>query len=152
ARAWHASRHVGAALVAVMFLFPFFWMVSNALRSDREVFAIPPRLLPESVQWRNFVDAWHYLPFSQFFLNSAFVAGTTTAIVLCVSSLSAYAFARLRFPGRSGLFILYLATLMVPQAVIAIPLFLLMGALGWIDTYQGLIVPVAFSSFGTFLL
>ena len=69
-----------------------------------------------------------------------------------VSSLSGYAFARLKFPGRGGLFVVYLATLMVPQAVIVIPLFLMMGAFDWVDTYQGLIVPVAFSSFGTFLL
>jgi multiple sugar transport system permease protein len=69
-----------------------------------------------------------------------------------VSSLSGYAFARLKFPGRGGLFVVYLATLMVPQTVIVIPLFLMMGAFDWIDTYRGLIVPVAFSSFGTFLL
>ena len=147
-----AARHGGIALAAAAFLFPFFWMVSNALRPDREVFAIPPRLLPSVVQWHNFVEAWQYLPFGRFFLNSAFVAASISAIVVCVSSLSAYAFARLKFPGRGGLFILYLATLMVPQAVIVIPLFLMMGAFGWIDTYQGLIVPVAFNSFGTFLL
>jgi multiple sugar transport system permease protein len=152
ARAASAMRHLGIAIVAMVFLFPFFWMVSNALRLDREVFAMPPRLLPSSVQWFNFVAAWRYLPFGRFFLNSAFVAGTVTAIVLVVSSLAGYAFARLKFPGRAGLFVVYLATLMVPQAVIVIPLFLMMGAFGWIDTYQGLIVPVAFSSFGTFLL
>ena len=113
---------------------------------------MPPHLLPSSIQWYNFVAAWRYLPFGRFFLNSAFVAASVTAIVLVVSSLSGYAFARLTFPGRSGLFILYLATLMVPQAVIVIPLFLMMSSLGWVDTYQGLIVPVAFSSFGSFLL
>jgi multiple sugar transport system permease protein len=152
ARIASAVRHLGIAITATVFLFPFFWMVSNALRLDREVFAMPPHLLPGSVQWFNFVAAWRYLPFGRFFLNSAFVAGTVTAIVLVVSSLAGYAFARLKFPGRGGLFVVYLATLMVPQAVIVIPLFLMMGAFGWIDTYQGLIVPVAFSSFGTFLL
>lgn len=152
AAAWSALRHGGIVLAAAAFLFPFFWMVSNALRPDREVFAAPPRLLPSAVQWHNFLEAWEYLPFGRFFLNSAFVAGAVTAIVLCVSSLSVYAFARLQFRGRGGMFVLYLATLMVPQAVIVIPLFLMMGAFGWIDTYQGLIVPVAFSSFGTFLL
>ena len=113
---------------------------------------MPPRLLPSVIQWFNFVAAWRYLPFGRFFLNSAFVAASVTVIVLVVSSLSGYAFARLKFPGRGGLFIVYLATLMVPQAVIVIPLFLMMGAFDWVDTYQGLIVPVAFSSFGTFLL
>jgi multiple sugar transport system permease protein len=146
------ARHLGIALTAAVFLFPFFWMLSNALRPDREVFAMPPRLLPSAIQWYNFVAAWRYLPFGRFFLNSAFVAASVTAIVLVVSSLSGYAFARLKFPGRGGLFVVYLATLMVPQAVIVIPLFLMMGAFDWVDTYQGLIVPVAFSSFGTFLL
>ena len=152
ARIASVARHLGIALTAAVFLFPFFWMLSNALRPDREVFAMPPRLLPSAIQWYNFVAAWRYLPFGRFFLNSAFVAASVTVIVLVVSSLSGYAFARLKFPGRGGLFIVYLATLMVPQAVIVIPLFLMMGAFDWVDTYQGLIVPVAFSSFGTFLL
>jgi multiple sugar transport system permease protein len=152
ARIAGVARHLGIALTAAVFLFPFFWMLSNALRPDREVFAMPPRLLPSAIQWYNFVAAWRYLPFGRFFLNSAFVAASVTVIVLVVSSLSGYAFARLKFPGRGGLFIVYLATLMVPQAVIVIPLFLMMGAFDWVDTYQGLIVPVAFSSFGTFLL
>ena len=152
ARIASVARHLGIALTAAVFLFPFFWMLSNALRPDREVFAMPPRLLPSAIQWYNFVAAWRYLPFGRFFLNSAFVAASVTVIVLVVSSLSGYAFARLKFPGRGGLFIVYLATLMVPQAVIVIPLFLMMGVFDWVDTYQGLIVPVAFSSFGTFLL
>ena len=147
-----ALRHGGLAVVALVFLFPFFWMVSNALRTDAEIFTIPPQLLPAHAQWGNFVQAWSYLPFGRFFLNSAFVAAAITGIVLVVSSLAAYAFARLRFVGRGGLFVLYLATLMVPQAVIVIPLFLMMSELGWIDSYLALIVPMAFSSFGTFLL
>jgi multiple sugar transport system permease protein len=142
----------GIIVASVFFLFPFFWMVSNALRSDAEVFAIPPRLFPARVLWHNFVEAWLYLPFGQFCTNSAFVAGSITVIVLVVSSLAGYAFARLKFTGSGSLFVIYLATLMVPQAVIVIPLFLMMSALGWIDTYQALIVPMAFSSFGTFLL
>ena len=85
-------------------------------------------------------------------MNSAFVAGSITLITLIVSSLAGYAFARLQFPGRGGLFLVYLATLMVPQAVIVIPLFLMMSAFGWVNTYQGLILPMAFSSFGTFML
>jgi multiple sugar transport system permease protein len=145
-------RSVGMAALAAVFLFPFFWMISTALRADREVFAVPPLLLPSRIQWHNFIEAWQYLPFGTFFLNSAYVAGAITAIVLVVSSLAGYAFARLRFRGRSALFLVYLATLMVPQAVIVIPLFLMMGAFGWIDSYKALIIPMAFSSFGTFLL
>jgi multiple sugar transport system permease protein len=151
-RWWSHLRLGGIVVVALVFVFPFFWMLSMALRLDREVFASPPQFLPAIIRWSNFIQAWEYLPFGRFFLNSAFVAGSITAIVLVVSCMAGYAFARLRFPGRNALFLVYLATLMVPQAVIVIPLFLMMSAIGWIDSYQALIIPMAFSSFGTFLM
>lgn len=140
------------ALVALAFLFPFFWMLTNAIRPNGEVLAVPPRLLPSDWQWGNFLDAWVYLPFGRFFLNSAMVSCAVTVIVLTVSSLAAYAFARLRFVGRDTLFLTYLSTLMIPQAVLVIPLFLLISKLDWVNTFQALILPVAFSSFGTFML
>ncbi|MGK9168870.1 carbohydrate ABC transporter permease [Inquilinus limosus] len=140
------------ALVALAFLFPFFWMLTNAIRPNGEVLAVPPRLLPSDWQWGNFLDAWVYLPFGRFFLNSALVSAAVTVIVLTVSSLAAYAFARLRFVGRDTLFLTYLSTLMIPQAVLVIPLFLLISRLDWVNTFQALILPVAFGSFGTFML
>jgi len=140
------------ALVALAFLFPFFWMLTNAIRPNGEVLAVPPRLLPSEWQWGNFLDAWVYLPFGRFFLNSALVSCAVTVIVLTVSSLAAYAFARLRFVGRDTLFLTYLSTLMIPQVVLVIPLFLLISRLDWVNTFQALILPVAFSSFGTFML
>jgi len=79
---WNNVRQAGILLVAIVFLFPFFWMVSNALRLDREVFVVPPQLLPETTHWFNFVEAWRYLPFGTFFFNSAFVSGSITAITL----------------------------------------------------------------------
>jgi multiple sugar transport system permease protein len=140
------------ALVALAFLFPFFWMLTNAIRPNGEVLAVPPRLLPSEWQWGNFLDAWVYLPFGRFFLNSAMVSAAVTVIVLIVSSLAAYAFARLRFVGRDTLFLTYLSTLMIPQVVLVIPLFLLISRLDWVNTFQALILPVAFGSFGTFML
>lgn len=148
----HVVLHVGIVLVTIAFLFPFFWMVTNAIRPNAEVLAVPPQLLPSDWQWANFVYAWLYLPFGRFFLNSLAVAGGITLITLTVSSLAGYAFARLRFPFSDSLFLVYLSTLMVPQAVIVIPLFLMMSWVGWMNTYQGLILPMAFSSFGTFML
>ena len=144
--------HVGLIAIGLLFLFPFFWMVSNALRRNDEVLAVPPRLFPSVVQWQNLVDAWVHLPFGRFFLNSTIVAGGVTLIVLVVSSFAAYAFARLRFPGRDGILLAYLGTLMVPQAMLVIPLFLMMSKIGWVNTYQAMILPMAFSSFGAFLL
>lgn len=140
------------SVVALFFLFPFFWMISNALRTNDEVLAFPPRLLPSVAHWGNFVEAWAHLPFGQFFINSLVVAISVTIIVVIVSCLAGYAFARLNFWGRDHLFLAYLGTLMIPQAMLVIPLFLLISKLGWINTYQGLILPMAFSSFGAFLL
>jgi len=147
-----AILHLAISFAALAFLFPFFWMVSNAIRSNGEVLAVPPRLLPSEYQWGNFAEAWLHRPFGAFFLNSAIVAGSITAITLVVSTLSGYAFARMRFRGRDGLFLIFLSTLMVPQSVLVVPLFLMMSRLGWVNTFQGLILPVAFGSFGTFLM
>ncbi|EJC83531.1 ABC-type sugar transport system, permease component [Rhizobium leguminosarum bv. trifolii WSM2297] len=146
------ASYAGLSLIALLFLFPFFWMVSNAVRSNAEVMAVPVRIFPEEYEWGTFVDAFVSLPFGTFLFNSLVVACGVTAIVIVVSCLSAYAFARLRFPGREGLLLTYLSTLMIPQVMLVIPLFLVVSKLGWINTYHGMILPVAFSSFGTFLL
>jgi multiple sugar transport system permease protein len=151
-RALHSANYAGLLAVALLFLFPFFWMVSNAIRTNDEVLAVPPRLLPSAYHWENFVEAWTHLPFGQFFLNSLIVAISVTIIVVIVSCLAGYAFARLNFWGRDKLFLAYLGTLMIPQAMLVIPLFLLISRLGWVNTYQALILPMAFSSFGAFLL
>jgi multiple sugar transport system permease protein len=151
-RLLHSLNYLGLASVAALFLFPFFWMISNAIRTNDEVLAVPPRLLPTEYHWENFIEAWAHLPFGQFFLNSLIVAVSVTIIVVVVSCLAAYAFARLTYWGRDQLFLAYLGTLMIPQAMLVIPLFLLISKVGWINTYQGLILPMAFSSFGAFLL
>lgn len=93
-----------------------------------------------------------FFPFGRFYLNSLFVATTITIAQLFTCSLGAYAYARLRFPGRDVLFLLYLATMMVPFEVTLIPLFIVVRQFGWINTYQGLTIPFFFSAFGTFLL
>jgi len=149
---WDILNHGGLILVALVFLFPLFWMVSNAIRPNREVLAVPPRLLPSHAEWGNFIETWFHLPFGQFFLNSFIVAGGVTSITLIVSCLAGYAFARLEFFGRQTLFLTYVATLMIPQAMLVIPLFLLVSKIGWINSYHGMILPMAFSSFGTFLM
>lgn len=145
-------NHGALALVALLFLFPFFWMVSNAVRSNAEVLAIPVRILPNVFEWHNFAAAWTQLPFGRFFLNSMIVSVSVTAITVVVSCLSGYAFARLKFPGRDALLMGYLATLMVPGIMLIIPLFLIVNNLGMVNTFQGVILPVAFGTFGSFLL
>jgi multiple sugar transport system permease protein len=140
------------SLVALLFLVPIIWMVLSALKPSAEVFTVPPKPFGSKIMFSNFADAWNYLPFGRFILNTIFVAGVGTAITLVASALSGYAFARLNFRFRGGLFVLYLSTLIVPQEVIVIPMFLIMKQLGWVNSYQALILPWAFTAFGTFLL
>jgi multiple sugar transport system permease protein len=140
------------SLIALLFLAPIIWMVLSALKPSAEVFTVPPKPFGSSIMWGNFAEAWNYLPFGRFILNTVFVAGVGTSITLVASALSGYAFARLNFRFRGGLFVLYLSTLIVPQEVIVIPMFLVMKELGWVNSYQALILPWAFTAFGTFLL
>jgi len=139
-------------LTALVFLFPLFWMLDTAVKPDNQVFQSPPALLPTQPRLDNFVQAYQYLPFGHYVLNSLVVACVGTIIVMFTSSMAAFAFARLTFRGREAIFVLYLGTLMVPQAVLVIPSFLLIRYLGWVNSFQGLILPVAFTAFGTFLM
>ena len=145
-------NHGAMALVALLFLFPFFWMVSNAVRSNAEVMAIPVRILPRVFEWDNFAKAWIQLPFGRFFINSLFISLSVTVITVVISCLSGYAFARLKFPGREALLVTYLGTLMVPAIMLIIPLYLIVNSLGMVNTFQGVILPVAFGTFGAFLM
>jgi multiple sugar transport system permease protein len=133
-------------------LIPFFWMISTSLKEAGSVFTFPPQWIPQPVVWRNYLEAWQAVPFGRFYFNSLFIALCQTFGVLLTSSLAAYAFARLEFPGRDKIFFLYLATMMLPGAVTMIPTFILLKLMGWIDTYKALIIPGLFTAYGTFLL
>jgi len=137
---------------ALLMCGPFIWMLSTSLKPSAEVFRFPPTLLSAHPQPANYGRIFSTIPFGQALTNSVIVASSVTLLQLLVCSMAAYAFACLRFRGREMLFLIYLAALMVPSQVTLIPNFILIRNLGWIDTYQGLILPYAFSSFGTFLL
>jgi multiple sugar transport system permease protein len=139
-------------VTALLFMFPLFWMVDTALKPDNQIFQSPPALIPAPMRFDNFIQAYQFLPFGRYIFNTLLVASIGTVIVTFTSSMAAFAFARLNFPGRETVFVLYLGTLMVPQAVLVIPSFLLMRYLGWVNSYQALILPVAFTAFGTFLM
>jgi multiple sugar transport system permease protein len=143
---------VALTLLGVFWIVPFLWMVSTSFKSLEEVYAFPPRFVPEDLRWSNYVEAWQAVPFSRFFFNSLFVAGATTVAVVLTSSMAGYSFARLRYPGRDLLFLAYLGTIMIPFPVLIIPLFILMRQLGLVDTLAGLILPAAFTAWGTFLM
>ena len=147
-----ALSHALLVAVAVLFVAPIAYAVATSLKPPDEVFTVPPTLVGTEVRWDNYVEAFRFAPFGTYFLNSFLVAITGTAVVVAVSSLAAYAFARLRFRGRDLLFLLFLGTLMVPQEVLIVPMYWLMQTLGWVDSRQALILPWAFTAFGTFLL
>ncbi|MBV9230864.1 MAG: carbohydrate ABC transporter permease [Chloroflexi bacterium] len=139
-------------ILMILTLIPIIWMVLTAFKSPTEVSQFPPTVLPNIWHPENFAQAWNFAPFGQYLINTIIMAGSVMVIETTASALAAYAFARLDFKGRDLLFLLYLSTFIVPRQVTVIPLFILMRNFNWIDTYQGLIIPQAFSAFGTFLL
>jgi multiple sugar transport system permease protein len=151
-RAVRLALYALMVLVGAVMLFPFAWMVATSLTSDAELFATPPQLIPSPAVPGNYARIAEAFPIWRFMLNSLGVAAVSTVLQVATSSLAAYAFARLRFPGRDLLFLVYLATLMVPLQVTIVPLFVEMRALGLVDSYPALILPGIASAFGTFLL
>jgi multiple sugar transport system permease protein len=144
--------YVLAAISAVILVGPLLWMLSSSLKSPGEVLANPPTLVPHEWRFQNYIDVFHQVPFGRYLFNSFFVASTVTIVALLFHSMAAYSLARLKFPGRDKIFVAILMTLMVPFTVIAVPLFIIVNWLGWVDTYQGLIIPMIPHAFGIFLL
>jgi multiple sugar transport system permease protein len=136
----------------VVAVVPFLWMLSVSFRTERDLFANPASLLPSTWTLHGYIGVWQQLPFLRLVLNTVIFAGGTTLCTLVLDSLCAYALARIRFRGRNIAFVLVIATLMVPFQVTLIPVFIELFHLGWLNTYQGLIIPRATSAFGIFLL
>lgn len=158
-RAWSPGRlvlriglYLFLLLMAGMIAAPFLWGISTAFKDQTGLYAVPPVWIPSPAIIDNFITAWTVVPLGMFFLNSLKVAGVITIGQLITCSLAAYAFARLRFPGRDLLFGLYLSSLMVPGQVTIIPLYILMRHLGLIDNHASLILPGLTSAFGIFFL
>ena len=136
-----------------MALLPFFWMVITSLKVPEDMFTMPPEWIPNPVTFDAYQRLFSLIPFARQFFNTLFVTVVIVLGQLLFSSMGAYAFARLRFPFREQLFLLFLATLMVPTVVTLIPTFIIIREFGWINTYMALIAPAALgSAFATFLL
>ena len=146
------SVYLLAGLLALTMLVPFLWMISTSLMNEFEVYRYPPHLIPAHPVWSNYPNALTAAPFGRFFLNSAIMSAFIVAGHLATATTAGYAFARLRFPGRDKVFLLFLANLMVPVIVLLIPRFLLMQAMGWVDTYAGLIATELVGVWGIFLM
>jgi ABC-type glycerol-3-phosphate transport system permease component len=146
--------HLLALAGAAAFLVPFLWMISTSLKPMEKIFQYPPQWMPDPILWRNYIEALTVMPFGLYFRNSIYVTVLSVVGQILSSAVVAYGFARLRFPGRNILFIILLATMMLPWQVTMIPLFILYRSLDWINTYYPLIVPnfLGGSPFFIFLL
>jgi ABC-type glycerol-3-phosphate transport system permease component len=138
--------------VTVVFLMPIFWMVSTSLKSNQHVFDLPIRWLPRRALWHNYPDAYATVGFTRYFVNSAIVTGSVTVLNVLLSALAGYGLAKYRFFGRHVLLVLILATLMLPLEVVMVPLYLTVQRLGWLNSYQGMIVPVAANALGVLMM
>ena len=139
--------------VALLFLIPFVWMISSSLKSNYQIFEVPPRLMPNPPQWDNYRNALTTLPFGRYMVNTAIISAITIVGHLLSCTLIAYAFARLRAPGKDALFVVMLATMMLPYPVTMVPLYVLFQQLGWINTFLPLTAPAFLGSpFYIFLL
>ena len=130
---------------------PFVWMLATSLKEARLAFDFT-QLLPAVPQWNSYASAWSRAPFARYFLNSILSASLVVALQYATIIPAAYGFARLAFPGRNALFLVILATMMVPAQVVLVPDFVLISRLGWRDTYLALVIPFMTSAFGIFLL
>ncbi|WP_169081773.1 carbohydrate ABC transporter permease [Paenibacillus sp. PL91] len=145
----HVVLIIGACVMGL----PFLWMILSALKDLSQVFVVPPKWIPEPFVWSNFKASLTALPFGRAYFNSFYINVIVVFAQLITCSMAAYAFAKIRFPFREPLFILFLATMMVPGQVTIIPLYLMMKNFGWLDTHQSIIVPAALlNAFGVFLL
>ena len=150
-RARHnAAIHLFLCITALTMLIPFLWMVLASFKHLQDIEQLNP--FPRVWHPENYLNVFRQIQFARYYFNSIFVAAWVTFLTCVTSAMAAYAFARLRWIGRDVVFRLYLATLMIPGVVTMIPNYTLMVKLHMLDSYLGLIVPAAFSAFGTFLL
>lgn len=160
--------YVVAVILAIVFVFPLFWMVSLSLREESDIYQYPPKIIPEKVRWQNYVQVWNdpRMNISLYLRNTSIYAIVRTILQLSLASMAAFVLARYKFRGMDIIFTIILATVMIPDQVKLVPLFLMMkrvplaggnnifgvGGTGWLDTFPGLIFPSVVSGYSIFLL
>ena len=144
----HTVLIVSSALIGL----PFLWMLTTSLKSPAEVAIFPPIWWPKTIRWDNFVTAWNTAPFGRFYINSIITALAGVFLEVSIAAFSAFAFARIKFKYSGMLFMVMLAAMMIPGQVSLIPNYVVLKQLGWINTYQGIVIPHVSSVFGAFLL
>jgi multiple sugar transport system permease protein len=144
--------YVPLSIGLVFLVGPFLWMVASSVKTSAELHHVPPTWIPQTFTLDNYTTIFAKLNFPQYFVNSVIVATVVVGSNLLFCSMIGYALAKLRFRGKSAVFLIVLATIMVPQTVYLVPLFVLMSNLGLVNSYPGLILPFAAQAFGVFLM
>lgn len=137
-------------VISVLMVIPFLWMLSTSLKEPSKIFVFPPEFIPSPVRWENYLEVLQSTPFHLFYFNSLYIAFLVTIGTVFFSSIAGYAFARIPFKGRNFVFLLLLSTMMIPNEVTSIPMFLFMRELGLINTHVPLIVLPIFGASGVF--
>ncbi len=140
------------AILAVIMLVPFVWMLSASVKPNKDIFIIPYEWITKQPKWSNYIEIWTRIPLMRYAMNTVKLTVIVTALQILTSSFAAYAFAKLQFKGRNTLFLAYIATIAVPWQVYMVPQFLFMRRLGLADTHLAIIILQAFSAFGVFLM
>ena len=140
---------IGGIIITV---FPFIWMILTSFKTQSEAIAVPPVILPSEWHFENYSEIFKAVPFAKMYRNTIISAVVTVIGQLLFCSMAAYAFARIKFPGRDAIFMLLLAVLMVPGSFFILPQYLIVQNLGLLNTIPALFLPNLFSAFGTFLL
>lgn len=147
----HTIIYVIVTFLAAVILVPFFWMVSTALQADGDIFAWPPQWIPDPPQWHNFVEAWTAMPFNRYLFNTIFIVVLGIVAELISATIVAYGFARFRFPGSGLIFLVLLATMMLPFHVTLIPTFLIWQKFGLVGQFDPLVLR-AWTAWGPFYI
>ncbi|MCM3785481.1 carbohydrate ABC transporter permease [Neobacillus mesonae] len=150
ARLKSIGLYVGIAIGLMISMFPFYWLIVMSTRTTTDIYSFPPKLWFGGEFWNNISRVMEQIDFLGAFINTLFVSTVVTVLVLFFDSLAGFAFAKFDFPGKKWLFVLLLATMMVPSQLSLVPSFVIMAELGWVGSYKALIIPGMVNAFGIF--
>lgn len=143
-------KYISLIIISVLFLFPLVWIVLTSLKGETEI-RVSNAILPEKWMWKNYIDAWNSSNFGRQFINSLIMSLSVTAGQILTAALAGYAFARLQFKGKKIVFFAVLSTLVIPYQLLVLPIYVSFAKIGWINTYQALIIPSLANAFGIYL-
>ena len=145
-------RTISMLVILLVIAFPFLWLIISSFKHEKDIISFPPRIFADSYTLDNYIKVWTTIPLLDYIKNTVIFAGATVITSVFFDSLAGYAFARMRFKGKSVLFYFVLLTMMIPFQVFMIPLFIEVNLLGMLDTYAGLIIPRMTTAFGIFMM